>query len=150
MHSQCQTHGLASRHLNERIQANGVHTHPEVPSGIESNNWPAGLNPGLPSDDQNPSCRVRRNRPRGAASPDPHLGMARGAEGGRGAASEAQRGWPPALIVDGEPVEAPRGFPPMRGFGPTGGYAPGGFSFPEETGNGLSHLPDGINMEEAR
>lgn len=121
-----------------------------------------GLQTGLPIDDA--SRRVRRSRPRAAALPDPYLDLSRpddremgffgGPDDRERGISGGQRGWPPALIVDGQPVEETPSFLtpgfPSRGLPPSAFPPPRGFSYPEGNGNGLSHLPDGINMEEAR
>lgn len=73
-----------------------------------------------------PSHRIRRNRPRGAAAPDPILGFL-GSNG-------ADRGWPPPLLVDGRVPE--EGFPAVRRH--------------NEEENGIPNMPEGINVEEAK
>ena len=74
-----------------------------------------------------PGGRIRRNRPRGAAAPDPIMGFL----------SSNGRDWPPPLLVDGR---LPDGTPLNQMEGNEG----------EEEANGLPSMPAGINVEEAR
>lgn len=97
---------------------------------------PAGSLGASPLDDSS-GPRIRRNRPRGAAAPDPILGfLSSNVLQADGAEEHAlERDWPPPLLVDGRVPEggmATRRRPELQ----------------EE--NGYPHMPEGINVEEAK
>lgn len=95
----------------------------------------------MPQLDDGPGSRIRRNRPRGAAAPDPLLGFF--------SSNGMAQSWPPPLLIDGR-------LPQERFGGSPGLSHPNRSSFAadpseEELGESeMPNMPDGINMEEAR